>query len=435
MHAFRFFVTVLGLSLCASAFANAQVPDAAAQTLKEHIRRSAPAGVSRQRAIDLAEARRASAGLSSAVVLSTELEEVPQFANVANASSIRVDASRELVPGGLRKAARDLASRDVDRAVAEAEIASRLLDADVDRLLTTAAGNAAIVARLASEDSLLRSAEEALRSRFGVGDARYVDVLRLRAERLRIETALSTNRGRSRSARRQLVLMASYRDSSVGTRIVDEAIRESTRTLGESVRTIPSIDSLVRESGAMRLAAIALDRAKAAQLLATAELRGTLTPSVGLQRFTGENGSKSIGLTAGVSFPLGFTSRKANTARLLTSRQAVALAESEQVTVETEVRLNVLSALERFETARTQVATFNNALLLGAREEREAALASYRSGGLSLIELLDFERALAQAEIARIRNRIEVAVALLDLLEASLGVKPRSQVEDNGDDR
>ena len=48
-------------------------------------------------------------------------------------------------------------------------------------------------------------------------------------------------------------------------------------------------------------------------------------------------------------------------------------------------------------------------------EERESALAAYRTGSLSLLELIDFERALSRAEIERIRALIDAADALADL--------------------
>ena len=52
---------------------------------------------------------------------------------------------------------------------------------------------------------------------------------------------------------------------------------------------------------------------------------------------------------------------------------------------------------------------------------REAALASFRTGELSLIELLDFERALARAETERLRSLLDAADALADLFAAGTG--------------
>ncbi|HCT57123.1 MAG TPA: hypothetical protein DGD08_07905, partial [Gemmatimonas aurantiaca] len=75
-------------------------------------------------------------------------------------------------------------------------------------------------------------------------------------------------------------------------------------------------------------------------------------------------------------------------------------------------------ARERYSAARERLDAFDAALLRGARDERESALAAYRTGSLSLLELLDFERALSRAEIERIRALVDAADAWADLLGA-----------------
>lgn len=80
-----------------------------------------------------------------------------------------------------------------------------------------------------------------------------------------------------------------------------------------------------------------------------------------------------------------------------------------------------MAARTRYEAARERLAAFDAALLRGVRQERETALAAYRSGELSLIELLDFERALARAEVEQRRAHIEAVVALADLISGAAG--------------
>jgi outer membrane protein TolC len=83
-----------------------------------------------------------------------------------------------------------------------------------------------------------------------------------------------------------------------------------------------------------------------------------------------------------------------------------------------------------------RLAVYSSALLAGARQEREGALAGYRSGELALIALLDFERALARAEIDRVRARIDAADALAELALRAAGDEPddedRARVEGGG---
>src|SRR6185436_38001 len=118
------------------------------------------------------------AGLTPPSELSAEIEEA--------GNSSRLELSRELWAGGRRGAERRMAEREGDQAQVDLELAERRVLILAEELLVRAAGNVAIAHRLADADSLLGSAEDALRSRFEVGEARYSDLLRLRAERLRL---------------------------------------------------------------------------------------------------------------------------------------------------------------------------------------------------------------------------------------------------------
>ena len=76
-------------------------------------------------------------------------------------------------------------------------------------------------------------------------------------------------------------------------------------------------------------------------------------------------------------------------------------------------------ARERYEAARERLAGYDATLLRAAGEERESALAAYRTGDLSLLELVDFERALSRAEIDRLRAGLDALTALTDLLSGA----------------
>jgi cobalt-zinc-cadmium efflux system outer membrane protein len=137
--------------------------------------------------------------------------------------------------------------------------------------------------------------------------------------------------------------------------------------------------------------------------------------SLGAQRFVTEDGP-TIGATLGASVSLPFTARRVNRLSSEAADRAVRAARVSRQAAVAEVRAALGSAVERYHTAREQLALYDAALLRGAREERESALASYRSGELSLLELLDFERALTRAEINRLRSRIAAVDALTDLV-------------------
>ena len=135
------------------------------------------------------QARLGATGFWAPLTVSGGIEEVPGAA-FTNARSARVEVSREFAPG-LGGARRALVQADVERATLELDLARRRLLARAAQHLTRAVGATAIVHRLAAEDSLLVATEDALRARFAIGAARYVDVLRIRTERLRVQSELA----------------------------------------------------------------------------------------------------------------------------------------------------------------------------------------------------------------------------------------------------
>ena len=161
----------------------------------------------RRAAATAAQARSRATGFAPPASLVAEAEEVPGRLNLGRANS-RVSVEREVMTGGRRRAARALASVNV-------VVARVVLLATVQRTLALASrsyaatrGWSAIRRRLASEDSLLASADVSLRSRFASGQARYVNVLRIRAERLRVESGAASALAEAKASRFALVGLA-----------------------------------------------------------------------------------------------------------------------------------------------------------------------------------------------------------------------------------
>lgn len=400
--------------------------------LKEIIRRSSPELAARRAAVAAAEARFRAIGLAPAASLAAELEEVPSGLDVASAQSMRLDIAKEFLPPGLRGARRTLAQGEIDRARAELDLAERALNARIDRLLVHAVASAAIARRLAAEDSLLRAAEEGVRVRFAVGDARYIDVLRLRTERLRVQTEVAGALTEARIERRALIALAALDEPDVmvaalGDSIISEGMRA---TVFAELREPPSLDSLMALSGPVRIAEIELSRARASRQLLRADQRPSFGASIGVQRFATDGGGFVFGPAVGISVSLPFTVRRSNRAGSVAADRDVETAEAWQRAIRASVRSELASALDRYAAARARVSLFEGALLRGAREERESALASYRTGELSLVELLDFERALSRAEISRLRSYMEAADAVADLIANATDAETRFEQAD-----
>ena len=399
----------------------AALDPALTRPLREALERTSPELIARRAEIEAAQARVRAAGLASPAVLSGEVEDVPGGYDLPNAA-VRIEVGKEFLTGGRSAAARALALSDVRAAEALLYSAQRGLDARIARDLTRTLANLAVARRLAAEDSLLTGAEAALRSRFSVGEARYVDVLRLRTERLRIQNERAEALAEARAARLALETLAGPRAPDGFPAMVDSVVAAGLlRPLTGELPPAPDLDSLLALSSAIRLADARVERARAARDFVRAEQRPRFAASVGAQHTIREDGGNEFGPVLGASVTLPFTARRANQTALEVAEREIAAAEAERAAILAGVRANLAGAQARYESARERIRAFDEALLRGAREERESALAAYRTGDLSLIELLDFERALARAEIERLRARADAADALADLLSATAG--------------
>ena len=372
--------------------------------------------VAAQRRVEAAQARARSLGFAAPATLSAQVEDVRGLD--MGAATTRVQFEREVLIGGRGRAARALGATEVDLAQAGLEITERRLLGQTMRGLAALYGWTRIGERLGAEDSLLAAAELSLRDRFAVGDARYVDVLRVRAERLRVQTEVAAAVAEAQGARENLTALAggaAHPAAVAFAALLDSALVGSPPFQAVVPPSTPPMDSLLALSGRVRFADAAVDHARAAREVVLAEQRPRLALGLGAQVFTDAEARK-VGPTLGVSLGLPFTAHRANTARAAATERDVAATEAEQQAALLAVRADLAIAAARYTAARERLAIFDRMLLVGAREERETALAAYRNGELSLIELLDFERALARAETDQWRARMVAMAALADLL-------------------
>ena len=420
-----FAVAALALSLASSPQrALAQAAGVAADTtvavtllqrLRDGARQSSPAVTAARAELEAARARSRAAGFAAPAYLSAGISEAPN-ANL-DQGNIRLEVGRTLFTGARRRAERTLAEAEVRGAEVVLAAAERRVDAVVRRELIRAAGEQLVANRLASEDALLTSAEEGLRTRFTVGDARYTDVLRLRTERLRVQSERAAAIAEARGAR--VALGGLVGDSLRGDfqPAVDALAATDFAAAWRSLLPEADVlDSLVAATGDVQQSEVAVARARAAQALTAAERRPLVDASAGIQRIGQANDGPALGPSVGVTVSLPFTAARANRLGAQAAASEVVAAESGRRATLATVRARVAAAAERYAAARQRLEVFDAALLRGARDEREAALASYRTRGVSLLELIDFERALARAEIDRIEALIDAADAWADLV-------------------
>jgi len=368
--------------------------------------------------VDLATARAAAAGPTAPAFFSAGLSEAP--ASNLDQGNLRLEVGRDFMTGPRRRAERTLADVEVQAATIAVSLEERRLEGVVLRDAVRAAGARRIALRLAAEDQLLAGAEEGVRGRFGVGQARYVDVLRVRTERLRIQSDRSASMAEARGARASLTAVLTGTDAaSTLDALIDTLAGDG---LGDAWRAVlpplPSLDSLLARSDVARLQRTDAARTAAARALVLAEQRPQVSAFAGIQRIGQANNGPTLGPSFGMTVSLPFTATRSNQLALAAASQGISTAGVAREAALAEARARIEAARERYSAARERLDAFDAALLRGARDERESALAAYRTGSLSLLELLDFERALSRAEIERIRALVDAADAWADLLGA-----------------
>jgi cobalt-zinc-cadmium efflux system outer membrane protein len=365
-----------------------------------------------------AEAKVLAAGRRDPLVLTAGAQEVPGGVDLTR-SQLEVGVEREWFTGPRRTAARDAAVVERDAAKLRVQMAGLALAATVSRQVRAWQGALAIAARLAAEDSLLTDTELVLRDRFATGDARYVDVLRLRTERLRLQADRAQALAAARTAAMELEGLLGIGDARRDTVAVllDIGRRSAVAAMQRvSFPAPPGVDSLLAASSADSLGALMVRRAITDRQSSRASRRPQVTAGIGIQRFRDEAAGLTVGPTLSASVSLPFTVPGSNRVLEALGERRVAVANAARADFLGRIRARLTAARERYAVALEQLDVFDTARLTGAREERQAALASYRSGGLSLLELLDFERALSRVETDRLRSVMNAAAALADLL-------------------
>lgn len=279
-------------------------------------------------------------------------------------------------------------------------------EAQVEADLARFAGATLRHARLRAEALLLSDAERALGGRIATGDARYLDVLRLRTARLQVDAELASEAAAITTARIS-VLMAIHAGPAR-----DSAARLLASLPADSALTALSDSARAEAGAAVEQFVTALSAANRATAVARRRASDpVLDASLGMERFgnVGEGWrlGPALGLTLRVPFPgQGTGDRIAHAA------------EAERTAIDGELAVRAHRAESGREMARAHLAAaheraalLSTALLDGAPGERAAAVAAFTAGRLSLLELLDLERALSHVAMERIDALVDAATA------------------------
>ena len=396
---------LLVLSATGSLDAQAPAPRAAYERVIAALRGRSPSLAAARADLAAAVARAGAVGRGVAAELSADVEEAPEFRMGEAVFSLVL--SREFLVGGRGAAARAVAAADVVTAERWLAWWEQAVGVETERELSRWLGWSAVSLRLAAQDSLLAQAEVALRDRLAAGEARYAEVLRIGAERLRGASERGLATAAAGDARARLEALGGGFGGQLAM-LLDSLVAAG--AVPAWPPGAPSLDSLLAMAPGVRQADAALRRLEAERALAGAETRPRLRASLGAQ-LAGEGDGRGLGPVAGVAVSLPFTASGANRA-VLTAATATAEAAAVRLTAVQARDRGVLAAgARRFDAALARAALFDTGLLAAARAERTSALDAYGAGEISLLEFLDFERAASQVEIEGLRALMDAAEA------------------------
>lgn len=239
-------------------------------------------------------------------------------------------------------------------------------------------------------------------TRFEEGAIPEYDLIKVRLERMKFDSALRQAELNSRQAVIRLL-----------ERIGDTAFAKQ-NVAGDLDLTPanPSLESLrqlaLTERPDVQAAAREVDAATERIALEHARARPDLSPFVGYKRVAADNS-----LLFGVSIPLRIRDR---------NQAGIARAEADAKTAAAQLRLNqnraladVEAAYEAFQTSREQVQLFRNELLRQADESGTIALAAYEEGGTDLLPVLEAQRTRAEVRQQYFKTLFDYRSSLIDL--------------------
>jgi outer membrane protein TolC len=261
---------------------------------------------------------------------------------------------------------------------------------------------------LAEAQANLEAADERRR----VGVATIADVLQARTAASQAQLDLQTTEGDLQTTRGALALALGlpanlpYDVDSAATVVPVAPLADSVDALiGSALKGRPDLAAARSEAEAAR-AGIGLARA-------------SLLPSLNLSATTGRtyaptipNGANSYNIALGLSIPIfnGF-SRQYD---LREARYQAEAASARTETLRQQVVFQVFSAYYTLQTATRRVRTAED-LLASAEQSNEVALARYKAGVGTVLDLLAAQRALANARAQYVDARLEWSVSLAQL--------------------
>jgi outer membrane protein TolC len=345
---------------------------------------------------------------------STSQFNVGTGAPARTSATARIDARFELFAGGRKFATLSQTGADLESARASEEQQRFLSALDTEADFYSVLSNHELVD--VSRDRVRRAEEQLVvaRARVMSGAAVQTDSLQILLELNRARVGLLQDEARLRVAR----LALGRRVGTPGG--VDAVPLDSARAPDLPLTLVEAMTQAV-EQGPEYRAARASERAAEAAVRAR---RGSYLPSVFLsanETTFGDNfypvGLTRRTLTVSLSYPLwDNANRELNYAR---ARNARELARAVRADLERAAEVDVTAGWEAYQTARA-TSDFSEQALIVAREVFRVQESRYRAGASTILDLLDAQSGLTQAQADLVQARYAARLALAGL-EAILG--------------
>jgi cobalt-zinc-cadmium efflux system outer membrane protein len=304
--------------------------------------------------------------------------------------------------GGKRKLRQQLAETTISAAEARFADAMRKGIAEVKRLYFQAALARRDIQVASENQQMFQQLVQFNLARFQEGAIPEADLIKVRLERIKFDSALKQAELSLKQA--MIRLAENLEDDSVVKRDVAASL--------DLPLINPNLDSLLevalRERPDVQAAEREVAAAKERLALEQARAKPDISPWLGYKRVATDDT-----VWFGVAIPLKLRDRnQAGIARSAADQKAsAALLEVAKSHTIAEVR----AAYEAFQTAREQVQTFRNELLNQADESRSIALAAYQEGATPLLFVLEAQRTRAEVRQQYFRTLFDYQVSLSEL--------------------
>lgn len=327
----------------------------------------------------------------------------------------RVDSNLAFVAGqslpwpGTLRLRGQIASREADEVAQQLARAQLTVAASVRRSYYGLLQARAIEGLTREQADVWRQIEGVARARYAVGQANQQDVLRTQVELTRIGQVLA-----EQSAE------AAVRVAEINRLLgrPAETPLETTATLvgGEPAAALgPEIERLGARSPERAAAGIALDRARLAVLLARKEYRPDLSVQGGYMNRGGLDPMWQAGLT--ISLPL---NRKRRESAVAEAEALLDATRARLSAVDLQLRLRTQERLAQLEAAQKMTALYGEGIVPQDRMSVEAAVASYETGRVPFVTVLEALTTLYGDRVTLVRLVASQSRLRASLEEASL---------------